>query len=65
LLWDITVPPNTTATVYFPAADAAAVTESGQPLESVPEIQVVCRSGDYVVFEVASGRYRLEARLPE
>jgi len=65
LLWDITVPPNTTATVYLPAADAAAVTESGQPLESVPEIQVVGRSGDYVVLEVASGKYRLEAQLPE
>jgi alpha-L-rhamnosidase len=63
LLWDITVPPNTTATVYLPAADAAAVTESGQPLESVPEIQVVGRQGDYVVLEVASGRYWLSAIL--
>ena len=29
--WNITVPANTTATVYVPAKDAAAVTESGKP----------------------------------
>jgi len=60
LLWDIMVPPNTTATVYLPAADAAARTESGQPLESVSEIQVVGKEGGYVVLSVGSGRYRLE-----
>ena len=27
---DVTIPPNTTATVWVPAKDAAAVTESGK-----------------------------------
>ena len=29
-LWNVAVPPNTTATVYVPARDAAAVTEGGE-----------------------------------
>ena len=33
--WRVTVPANTTATIYVPAEDVSHVTESGQPLENV------------------------------
>ena len=32
LTWNVTVPPNTTATLYLPTADAKTATEGGQPL---------------------------------
>jgi len=32
LTMELTIPINTTATVYVPARDAAGVTESGQPV---------------------------------
>jgi alpha-L-rhamnosidase len=32
--WRITIPANTTATAYMPAADKSHVTESGLPLEN-------------------------------
>jgi alpha-L-rhamnosidase len=31
LTMDVTIPPNTTATIFVPAKDAASVTESGKP----------------------------------
>jgi alpha-L-rhamnosidase len=48
---DVTVPPNTTATVWVPAKDPAGVTESGRRMK--PARTEV----GYAVFEVASGSY--------
>ena len=51
----VAIPANTTATVYVPAADAAAVTESGQPAEKAPGVQPLRVEGNALVFEVGSG----------
>jgi len=60
--WRVTVPPNATATVYVPASGAAAVTESGKPLEKACGVKVLRAENGRVVLEVGSGDYRFAAR---
>jgi len=55
--WEITVPGNTTATVYIPARDKAQVTEGGQNASSAKGVKFLKIEGDYAVYEVGSGSY--------
>jgi len=59
--WDATVPPNTTATVYVPARDAASVEESGQPASRAPGVRYVRMEKGAAVYEVGSGGYHFES----
>ncbi len=58
LNWEITVPPNTTATVWVPAHGNANVLESGQAAETARGVKPLRREPGYAVFEVLSGSYR-------
>jgi len=60
--WAVTVPPNTTATVYVPAASVDAVTESGGPLAKAKCVKVLRAEGGAVMVAVESGRYRFAVR---
>jgi alpha-L-rhamnosidase len=60
--WEITVPPNTTATVHVPSCEAAAVLEGGRATNA-PGVKFVRAEKDRVVFEVGSGQYRWRSRL--
>jgi alpha-L-rhamnosidase len=53
----ITIPPNTTATVYLPTSDASSITESGKPVRDVPELQCITVENDIAVFDVPAGTY--------
>ena len=64
LLIGATVPPNTDATVYLPAAHVADVTESGTPLSSARGVRRVTQVGDAVVVEVGSGDYKFAYPRP-
>ena len=55
---DVTIPANTTATVYVPAKDAAAVTESGKPTGKVEGVKFLRMENGAAVYEVGSGYYR-------
>jgi alpha-L-rhamnosidase len=57
----VTVPPNTTATVWVPAADPSAVKESGHAAASAKGVQFVRGESGAAVFEVQSGTYRFSA----
>ena len=61
--WRFTVPPNTTATVYVPTAEAASVTESGQPAAKSPHVKFLRNEGTRVVYQVPSGSYQFESAL--
>ena len=65
LTMDVTIPPNTTATVYVPAKDAAGVTESGKPIAQVEGMKFLRMQGDAAVYAVGSGTYRFQAAFPE
>ncbi len=55
--WEVTIPANTTATVYIPATDKNQVTEGGQKASPVKGVKFVKIEGEYAVYEVGSGNY--------
>jgi hypothetical protein len=60
---DVTVPPNTTASVYVPAASAEAVLESGRPVREAQGVTFVRMEDGAALFEVAAGRYHFRPGL--
>ena len=56
---DVTIPPNTTATVYVPAK-SAEVFESGKPAQKSDGVNFLRMENGRAVFEVESGSYRFE-----
>jgi len=55
--WEITVPGNTTATVYIPATNKGQVTEGGQKASSAIGVKFLKMDGEYAVYSVGSGSY--------
>jgi len=60
---EVTIPANTTATVYVPAKAAEDVTESGTPSTRRPDVKLLRYANGRAVFGVSSGRYVFESRL--
>ncbi len=58
----VSVPVNTTATVYVPASDASQVTEGGKPAAHAAGVKWVRNEGGAAVFEVGSGDYEFVAK---
>jgi len=59
--WTVTIPANTTATVYVPVADAGSIKESGSPAVEAEGVTLLRVEGDRTLFEVGSGTYRFTA----
>ena len=57
LTMKVTIPANTTATVFVPAMDAAGVTESGIPAIKAEGVKFLRMERDAAVYEVGSGCY--------
>jgi hypothetical protein len=57
LTLDVTIPPNTSATVYIPANDARSVTEGGKPVEQAESVKLLRSEGSSAVFTVRAGSY--------
>ncbi len=53
----VTIPPNTTATVYVPAADPATITESGKPAAQAEGVKFLRMEKGAAAYAVGSGRY--------
>jgi alpha-L-rhamnosidase len=62
---EVTIPPNTTATVHIPASDAADVTESGNPVAKANGVKFLRMENGATVYEVGSGSYGFKSRLAE
>ena len=62
---DITIPVNTTATVYVPAKDAAVVTESGKPADKAKGVKFLRMENNAAVYEIGSGTYQFQSTLTE
>jgi alpha-L-rhamnosidase len=60
-VWSVTVPPNTTATVYVPTTDAASVRERGRPVAESPYVTFLRNEGACAVYQVSSGGYDFES----
>jgi alpha-L-rhamnosidase len=59
---NVTVPINTTASVYVPAIDATHVQEGGKPAANAPGVKWLRNEHGAVVFEVGSGDYEFAVR---
>jgi alpha-L-rhamnosidase len=59
---DVEIPANTSATIYFPAGNAEAITESGKALSAIPGIKINGVEKGYVVIETGSGKYKFAVR---
>ena len=65
LTMEVTLPANTTATVYVPAKAAAGVTESGQPAAQAEGVKFLRLENNAAVYAVGSGTYQFQSTLPE
>ncbi|MFH1719375.1 MAG: alpha-L-rhamnosidase C-terminal domain-containing protein, partial [Planctomycetota bacterium] len=61
---NVTIPANTTATVYVPAGSLDSVTESGRPAAKAEAVSFLRMDQDRAVFAVGSGRYQFFSKLP-
>jgi alpha-L-rhamnosidase len=61
LRFEVTIPPNTTATVYVPARDETGITESGRSAAKASGVQFLRMEAGAAMFEVQSGRYSFDA----
>ncbi len=59
----IEIPPNTSATVFVPADDPTAVTESGMPAGEAVGVRFLRHEEGAAVYEVVSGSYLFESKV--
>jgi alpha-L-rhamnosidase len=54
---DVVIPANTTATIYLPAREGAAIKEGGKALAASAGLKPSRKTADYTAVEVGSGSY--------
>jgi alpha-L-rhamnosidase len=63
--WKITVPANTTATLYIPTSNPASVKEGDRPVKEVPGLKYLGVDQGRVMYETGSGSYELTASFEQ
>jgi alpha-L-rhamnosidase len=63
LTWNVTVPPNTTASAIVPTADEKTITENGQPLAKSKGIKPIEAESGQVILELEPGTYEFRSTL--
>lgn len=63
--FNITIPANTTATVFVPSKDVTLVVESDNPAISAEGVKFLRAQNGVAVYTVESGAYRFQSTLPE
>jgi len=64
MTYHVTVPANTTATLYMPCPEGVEVTESGVKAEDADGVQLVERVGGKAVYNIGSGSYSFSVDVP-
>lgn len=59
IILDITIPPNTTATVYLPAKDQGSITEDGHKLPDNGNVKFIKEENAQMIYQIKSGKYHL------
>jgi alpha-L-rhamnosidase len=65
LIWDVNVPPNTTATAHIPAVTHARILEGDLPIENAFGVKCLRRTDEAVVYELQSGSYSFKVEKDE
>ena len=60
---DVTIPANTTATLYLPAKTGGSITEGGNDLKGNAGVKLLRMEGDRAVISLDSGSYRFISRM--
>ena len=60
---EITIPVNTTATIYLPAKNSTGIKEGGSEISQVKDIRLIKSDKGIVVLSVGSGDYSFESTL--
>jgi alpha-L-rhamnosidase len=58
LILNVTIPPNTSATVFVPARHAEDVNEGSGPAAKASGVQFVCMENSRAVYQIGSGVYQ-------
>ncbi len=58
--WNLTIPPNTRATLNLPASRNALISESGNPLKKASGVELLSRETQHAVLKVGSGSYHFK-----
>jgi alpha-L-rhamnosidase len=58
--WQVTIPPNTTATLYLPTSDVAQVAEGDVPLAKASGVTEVRKKDGRIACDLASGSYHFQ-----
>ena len=61
-IWNVTVPPNTTATVYVPSKKGATITEGGKPADQSSGLKLLRYEDGAAVFSAVSGQYSFRSQ---
>jgi alpha-L-rhamnosidase len=61
LTLNVSIPANTSATVYLPVADPSVVTEGGRPVAKAEGIKILASEAGESRFDVGAGEYRFAA----
>ena len=61
MLLNVTIPPNTEATIHVPTTSADTVTESGQPAEKAEGVTFLRMQNCTAVYKIGSGTYSFKA----
>ncbi|MEO7716755.1 MAG: glycoside hydrolase family 78 protein [Capsulimonas sp.] len=62
LTLDVTIPANTTATVFVPTDNPSSITEGGKAVDEAPGVQFLRHENGRAVYAVGSGAYAFTAR---
>jgi alpha-L-rhamnosidase len=62
---EVSIPPNTTATLVLPVSQSEGITESGKPLAQVLGITVAGAEDGATGLELGSGKYVFAWKLHE
>jgi alpha-L-rhamnosidase len=61
--WTISIPANTSATVYIPARSLSDVMESGQDLSKIEGVQSLKFENGLAIVQVGSGQYKFVSKI--
>lgn len=59
--WNVTIPPNSTATLHVPCKDLATLREGGKPIAEVDGLKLLEHKNGRAILEATAGSYSFES----
>lgn len=60
---EVTIPANTTATIYLPTEDPDNITESGNPIHESDEVKFLNYEKNVACYKISSGKYKFRSKI--